>query len=149
MMLDTELKTELLYFNFTCPTTNQPLYKFHQRMRNNVKDIFLKRGFQWNASEDFEDYIKTLTKYKFCLAPPGRGIDTHRCWEALMVGTIPIVFSSSLNDLYENLPVIVIDDWNIINEEYLNKEYKTILQGEYNFEKLYTAFWIRMVEMKR
>ena len=63
-----------------------------------------------------------------------------------MVGTIPIVFSSSLNDLYENLPVIVIDDWNIINEEYLNKEYKTILQGEYNFEKLYTAFGFRWLK---
>ena len=92
-------------------------------MRNNVKETFLKKGFQWNENEDFEDYIKTLTKYKFCLAPPGRGIDTHRCWEALMVGTIPIVFSSSLNDLYENLPVIV-DDWNIINKEYSIKNIK-------------------------
>ena len=141
MMLDSKLKTELLYFNFTCPTTNKPLFKFHQRMRNNVKDIFLKKGFQWNENEEFEDYIKTLSKYKFCLAPPGRGIDTHRCWEALMVGTIPIVFSSSLNDLYENLPVIVVDDWNIINEEYLHQEYKNILQGTYNFEKLYANFW--------
>ena len=86
-------------------------------------------------------HIKILEKYKFCVCPPGRGIDTHRCWEALMVGTIPIVLSSSLNSLYINLPVLVLENLNIITEAYLNKEYSRLIKQRYKFEKLYSHYW--------
>eukprot|EP00965_Chrysotila_dentata_P239975 6203413-Pleurochrysis_carterae.AAC.2 len=36
-------------------------------------------------------YLEELGRYHFVLAPRGNGIDTHRLWEALLVGTIPIV----------------------------------------------------------
>ena len=97
--------------------------------------------FNWIENKDFEDYIKTLETYKFCICPPGRGIDTHRCWEALMVGTIPIVLSSPLNSLYINLPVLVVENLTSITEEYLNKLYEKLIRKEYSFEKLYVHYW--------
>ena len=135
-----DLKQNLLYFNFTVQTTNNPLYSSHKNIRRDVKANLLK-NFKWVENEEFEEYIKTLEKYKFCVCPPGRGIDTHRCWEALMVGTIPIVLSSSLNSLYINLPVLVLENLNIITEAYLNKEYSRLIKQRYKFEKLYSHYW--------
>ena len=46
-------------------------------------------------------------KYKFILSPPGAGFDCHRTWEALYLGAIPIVKTSSLDPLYKDLPVVI------------------------------------------
>ena len=43
-MLNTNLKTELLYLNFTPHTTGNPLYSEHKYMRNNTKNALLKMG---------------------------------------------------------------------------------------------------------
>jgi hypothetical protein len=53
-----------------------------------------------NASEAFEhvlrveEYLFGMQQYKFVLSPVGNGEDTHRTWEALLAGSIPIVESS-------------------------------------------------------
>ena len=39
----------------------------------------------------YEEYIRNLFTHRFCLCPRGNGIDTHRMWEALYCGCIPIV----------------------------------------------------------
>lgn len=139
-MHDFLLKKNLLYFNFTVATTGNPFYKEFKGLRTIVKKELIKK-FDYNKNESFEDYIKTLSSYKFCLAPPGRGIDTHRCWEALMVGTIPIVQSSPINGLYINLPVIVVKNWTEITEEFLEYKYEEILRRNFDFEKLYVPYW--------
>ncbi len=135
-----ELKKKLLYFNFTTATTGKPLYTPHKNLRQNIKND-LQGIFAWNESKPFEAYLNEIKEYKFCLAPPGRGIDTHRCWEALMVGTIPIVQSSAINDLYIDLPVLILHNWSKITEDYLNTEYENIRKKKYNFSKLYTFYW--------
>jgi len=144
-MLDTDLKEELLYLNFTTQTTGNPLYSPHRNMRNIAKTAFIKNGFTWNQNEPFEDYINTLRKYKFSVSPPGRGIDTHRTWESLMVGTIPIMISTTQDHLFKNLPVIIINnnEWESLTKEVLEKKYKTIINNinNYNFDILYTNYW--------
>lgn len=140
-LYDKEMKKNLLYFNFTSQTTGTPLYSHHKNIRNNIKNN-LSKHFEWINNQPFEEYIETLKTYKFCIAPPGRGIDTHRCWEALMVGTIPIVESNTLNNLYINLPVVVVTDWSSITEEYLIIRYQKIIKEQnYDFDKLYTYYW--------
>lgn len=56
----------------------------------------------------FKDYIAKLGEYQFVLCPPGVGTDTHRFWETLLVGGIPIVETSSLDDLYSKFPCIIV-----------------------------------------
>ena len=137
---DNNLKKNLLYFNFTVQTTNKPLYSNHKNVRYDIKKSLISR-FAWIENKEFEEYIKILEQYKFCICPPGRGIDTHRCWEALMVGTIPIVLSSPLNSLYINLPVLVVENLEIITKEFLNKQYDEMIMKNYEFEKLYSYYW--------
>ena len=148
MFKDRNLKCELLFFNFS-QTTNNPLYTPHKNVRHKAKSESTKNGFKWNQNQPFKNYMQTMKTYKFALAPPGRGIDTHRCWEALMVGTIPIVLSSPINELYQGLPVVIIEDWNVVTEEFLHKKYDEIHKSTYNFEKVYCDYWVKKITEKR
>ena len=85
------------------------------------------------------------TKYKFILSPQGAGVDCHRTWEAIIIGCIPIVKSSSINDLYKDLPIVVINNWEELSIEFLEKKYKEInenkIKNKYNYQKLYLKYW--------
>ena len=150
-MLDSSNKPFLLYFNFN-QTTNNPLYTPHKNIRHTIKTELIKR-FSWNKNVPFETYMHVLNTYKFCVSPPGRGIDTHRCWEALMMGTIPILCSTPIDYLFDNLPVIIVNDneWDKITPEYLTQQYEIILKNieKYDFTSLYTDYWIKMLSSKK
>ena len=137
-------KRELLYFHFN-KTTETTFFKDHTKIREQVFTI-CEKHFPLSPPADFENYLIELKKYKFCLSPPGRGIDTHRTWESLMVGTIPIMISTPLDSLYDNLPVLIINDWNIITPDFLNEQYNIILSKPYDFSKLYSSYWKKCVQ---
>lgn len=94
-----------------------------------------------------------LSDYKFILSPPGAGVDCHRTWEALYTGTIPIIISSSINELYEDLPVVTVSSWDIITKEFLDQQYEEIQRklqnNEYNMDKLYFKYWKNIIERKQ
>lgn len=96
----------------------------------------------------YNDWIK----YKFILSPEGAGIDCHRTWEALIIGCIPIVKKSLLNELYEDLPIIIVNDWDELNVDFLNKKYNEIIENKknnkYNYNKLYLNYWTNLFEEK-
>jgi len=94
-----------------------------------------------------------LSNFKLILSPPGAGIDCHRTWEALYCGTIPIIIESSINELYIDLPVLIIPSWDIINYEFLHTKYieiqENIKNNKYNMNKLYLKFWTNEINKKR
>jgi hypothetical protein len=69
-------------------------------------------GLELDAPAPFPEYLERLASSHFCLAPRGNGIDTHRIWEGLYVGTIPVVTRSVLTDQHPDLPLVVLDDWS-------------------------------------
>ena len=83
--------------------------------------------------------------YKFVLSPEGTGLDCHRTWEALLIGCIPIVLSSNLNELYKNLPILVVQSWDDINKNMLEKEYIRIIKNKknkvYDMDILTLEYW--------
>ena len=146
-------KTELLYFNFNEKTTIDSFYSAHKNIRKKIRRIFSKLGYTWNKKQPFEKYMETLCKYKFAICPPGKGIDTHRTWEALMMGTIPIIESTTLDHLFDKLPCIIIKDmkeYETLNPDKLNKIYNNILEkakkNEYIFDIMYTPYWDKVLE---
>jgi len=139
--LDTSLKQNLLYINMNVHTTNTPYYKEHTGIRSNAIKHFTELGFPISENKPMKEYLLELQSHKFCISPPGRGIDAHRTWEALMVGTIPICISSSLDHIYEHLPVVVVSEYSIITHEYLEKIYPQILSKQYNFSMLFCDYW--------
>ena len=81
-------------------------------------------------------------QYAFVLSPHGMGLDCHRTWEALALGHIVIVPSSSLDALYVDLPVVPIKSWDEITSDALTKwfAHSTVAAGTH--EKLRSDYWI-------
>jgi len=96
-----------------------------------------------------KEYYPLIQDYKFVLSPRGGGEDCHRTWEALYMGRIPIVISSSIDELYQDLPVLVIKDWNEINEDFLNKKWEEFKNKKWNMEKLTLKYWLEKINGKK
>ena len=94
----------------------------------------------------YKEYLEDLAQSKFVLSPAGTGLDCYRVWEAILVGCIPIIKSSSLDSLYVDLPVLIIDDWNQINENFLEYNYRQISLNKYNQKKLFIDYWLNLLK---
>ena len=93
-----------------------------------------------------ESFLKSIYEHKFVFAPRGRGIDTHRMWESLYLRTIPIVRkTTAMKDFYD-LPILFIDNWDDITEEYLEIKYQEIINKKYNIEKINVNYWINRIK---
>lgn len=137
------VKDQLVYMNFELGAhADRRLCQelFHD------KPFCLKSGFCSQGKKISQtDYFKEMARCKFTLSPRGAGIDCWRTWEALLVGSIPIVKSSALNPLYKDLPVLIINDWHEINEKFLEEKYKEITSKKYHLEKLYHEYWNKRI----
>ncbi len=131
-------KKHLLYMNFSTKTNfaeRGPVYTF-----------FSAKPFCFSPKQrQYEIYLKDLASSFFVLSPRGAGLDCYRTWEALYMGAIPVVKSSSLNPLYEGLPVIIIDQWEEVTEEFLEKKYQEIQSQTFNLEKLTQNYWYKLI----
>ena len=57
-----------------------------------------------------EEYVKEIKSHRFVWCPPGNGLDTHRIFEALLHGTIPLVLHHpALADMHRKMPVVIIE----------------------------------------
>lgn len=52
--------------------------------------------------------------HPFVVSAVGNGLDCHRTWEALMLGSIVVTRTSPLDPLFADLPVVIVDDWEAI-----------------------------------
>ena len=104
--------------------------------------------------EDLANVYARNRQYPFWLSPRGGGIDCHRTWEALYLDIIPIVWNSSLNVLYENLPVVIINDYQELNQDFLYRKLEKISKEKvanpktFHYEKLRNAYWRRLILSK-
>ncbi len=85
------------------------------------------------------------SQYQFVLSPPGAGFDCFRTWEALVLGCIPIVKRLPMNDIFQDLPVIEVDNWRQINSGYLQECLSKIQEQTFNYEKLTSQYWIDQI----
>jgi hypothetical protein len=60
-------------------------------------------------------------EHAFVISPPGNGLDCYRTWEALTLGSIPIVLSSSLDRLFldHGFPVVTVESWDTVTQQRL------------------------------
>jgi hypothetical protein len=93
----------------------------------------------------FADYLTDLSRTLFVPSPPGNGLDCHRTWEALLMGCYPIVISTTLNPLYEDLPVIVVQNWEEATDAFLLQKLEEFKRRSWNWEKLYAPYWFAKV----
>lgn len=112
-----------------------------QLLLNIINGLVYSDMFRCLNGERFELYVDNLRKYAFCLCPRGNGIDTHRMWEALYLGCIPIVKKHITHNFEESLPIIFIDSWLEVTEQFLLEKIKTIDYSLFNSPLLTMSYW--------
>ena len=135
-------KKKIIYINFTVEND-----KYNQRTKAlNIipKNLtytnlnIVKRVITWNTQSEFA----------FGLSPCGVGVDCHRTWEILCLGSIPIVMDmgDAFNNLFNDLPVLIVKKWEDITEELLNNTLNDFKQREFNYDKLTLNYWINLIK---
>lgn len=124
----------LIYMNFNCGTRPYE--------RNIVKNYF--NQFSWvikNENINWQQYYIDTINSKFVISPRGNGVDCHRIWECLYLRTIPIVKKECYMDDFSELPILFIEDWNQITEEFLNIKYDEFKNKNFDLSKLKISWW--------
>ncbi|CAF1015366.1 unnamed protein product [Adineta steineri] len=128
----------LLYVNFSAYTNRM------QRMAALLQAKTFKNVTIIETFISFDAYLQQLGDAKFVLSPPGNGLDTHRTWEALLMGASPVTITSELDSLFNKTTATILPEWRNLTEKFLlsrnlasyDNLMPTVLYARYWREKL-------------
>ena len=131
------------------------VYMNHNLGTNYEKRIIPQRLFEnksWVTTvngengKGFDEYLDNIYNHPFVICPDGNGIDTHRLWEVLYMGNIPIVKCGVNHSFYMDLPILCVNDWEEVTEPYL-KEMNIQMHGrKWNWSKLTFEYWKQKIQ---
>tara|TARA_R100000234_G_scaffold39845_1_gene23809 strand:+ start:4700 stop:5500 length:801 start_codon:yes stop_codon:yes gene_type:complete len=131
-------KDHLVYMNFDLKTNITERTKVYDMFKD--KDYVLK-----GERKPFGEYLKDLARCKYTLSPPGAGIDCHRIWESVAVGTVPIVQDCHNISFHKDMPIMIIDDWGKLTEEYLSNKYDNFTSNKYSSRAIMIDYWSKKI----
>lgn len=112
----------------------------------------VQRALEGNPDVQFQtrkvrrlELWREKTRYAFVVSPHGNGLDCHRTWESLVLGNIVIVKRSSIDPLYDGLPVVIVDDWPEITRDNLHQwhaQHSRAFEDGRVRERLTNRYWI-------
>ena len=130
-----------LYVNFrpdTNPAVRQPVFvDFQNRSKADEWITFQPpTGHGTNA-----EFLEALVRHRFVLCPPGNGVDTHRMWEALLAGAVPVVLRSQAMEPFAHLPVLFVEDFRDITRDLLEAALQKYPQPPEVHPVMTSEFW--------
>lgn len=132
-------KEEKIYVNFNKYT--------NLKERHHLYDLF--QNFNWATVDrkilNFNEYQDNLKNHKFVLCPWGNGVDTHRIWEAIYSGSIPVIKDHITFKCLKSLPAIFIDDYKNLNYDYLINKSKELEPISIDNEFLNLNYWVEKI----
>lgn len=136
---------KLLYINHnigTNPTERNIPYNLYTS--NNYITVESCSGF---SNQD--NYYTKIKQHAFTLSPPGNGLDCHRTWEILYCNRYPILKNiGRLEELYKDLPVVFIDKYEELTEDFLIQKQMEFSNKTFNYEKIKFTYWKNIIETK-
>lgn len=111
-------------------------------MQNVPKDLIFYEPKMLPRLESWTNQVK----YAFVLSPQGGGLDCHRTWEALCLGCIPIVKTSPINYLFEDLPVLIVNEWKDVSKELLEKTISDFSSKKFDYSKITLKYWMDKIK---
>ena len=124
-------------FHFSMPSGYKYLYDRVDAINKIPKELVF---YEENKITRYETHIHQC-EYAFVLSPHGNGLDCHRTWEALILGCIPIVRTSGIDSLYDDLPVLIVKEWSDITYELLENTIVDFKSKVFNYDKLTLKYW--------
>ena len=128
-----EVRTDKILFGFNVATNVRKRELALQQLRARTDAVEIKGPLTPYS------YLAELGQYTRVASPEGNGLDCHRTWEALYLGTIPIVTRSAAAEYFHRIgiPLCIIDTWNDI---------PAILPVGKTCEFLYMDYWVRKIK---
>ena len=140
-------RCNMCYVNFHFSMNNKYCYDRHDALEQIPKELLYIEEYPLLRQNSWLN----MSLFSFVVSPHGNGLDCIRTWEALVFGCIPIVKKSPIDVLYEDLPVLIVDEWNHITRELLDKtleDYK-IKYNSFKYEKLTLQYWVDKIKSYR
>lgn len=119
--------------------------------RTNLKMWFpFKWWVTYKQKRTHEQYINDIFNHKFTFSPPGNGEDCHRTWEALYLGSIPIVKRSVMTEYFsKQIPMFLYDEIKEITYNKLKQFYHSIDNTQRDESILLFSYWKDLIKNKR
>jgi len=136
---DARPRDKWLYVNFrsdTNPTVRGPVF-----------DFFRSLGADWVTFDPPGErgsngrFLGQILRHRFVLCPPGNGVDTHRMWEALVAGAVPVVLESQAMEPFRDPPILFVKDYGDLTHELLEREWMRFQPLDNLPEALFADFW--------
>ena len=94
-------------------------------------------------------FLAGMGGHRFVLCPPGNGVDTHRFWETLVTGGIPVAMRSPAMEPFFHLPAVWVDDFRCVTRSLLEAEWERLAPGWRVPEEVYEQFWKSRIDEAR
>lgn len=116
---------------------------YRSQTRYVAEKVLKKYGYENIDFMKQEDFFKKVSEHKFVISPLGSGYDCYRHWESMYLGSIPITTKSCIDKIYDDLPIIILNNWEEFSPELIDKKYKELYdkKDEFNWDKLYAPYW--------
>lgn len=138
----------LAYMNFlrNIPRSPNPREGVYEQFGG--KDWITTEGGMPDSYLPIEEFYHGIRSHPFVISPPGAGLDCHRHWEAMAMGSIPIVLRSKAVELLEDMPALIIDCWDEVTQERLEAELPGLRErfAWDSMTKLDMNFWRRRIQ---
>lgn len=135
--------SKLLYANFNIQTNKQ---------RIPIMNICKQSSFiTWDEPKlSYSEFITRVIDHEAVICPAGNGVDTHRLYEILYCGVIPVTIKTGdyalYTQLYNNLPIVVLNHINELqNEDKLKELIAAAKQKQANIQLLDCAYWLQKI----
>jgi len=93
--------------------------------------------------------LQRQSEFMLTVSPRGLNYECHRTYETLALGCIPIVKRNPfLDSLYDELPVIQVDDWSEVQRGNIQKYVNLVLAQDYDFNSLFLQHWVAKIKGK-
>ena len=134
-----EMPTNLCLANFSVSTNKT------ERMLclDKASAFATLRSVDTVCQSTYDRYLTEILSHKFVLCPNGNGVDTHRLWETLYLGRIPVVTRSPTTEAFASLPMVILDTWADLTRTGLEDYWRSFCDGlvNYSLDVLLMSHW--------
>lgn len=132
-------KKYLLFVNFNVNTNRKVRKPLYEHFKN--VDNFLVTEY----NSDKNNYKNNLINSNFVLCPEGNGLETHRFWETLYCGSIPVVRNFSGYEGFKDLPILFVHNFEDLNSKVLKDYLNNLQEVGTNLDSLDFEYWKNLI----
>ena len=129
-------RNKLLYINFKNDTNPVQRSQIFNIVTSNMKTMCTPATYI-SKKDEMLSYYRGLQEHIYVLCPPGNSKESHRMWESLYCGAIPIVADNASNAYFAKMfPILVVERWSDITPEYLENNMDRFINNTWRYDLL-------------